>query len=97
MQSLILCSVCSLTAVRVPSSVHPDQISSILLLPLRQPPAVKGFSLAGSGALRYPSHSRAVSPIVSSLGFSAAAEIFAQQEVDMNVLHPPHPPFSLLF
>lgn len=50
-------------AVQVPSSFHPDQISPFLLLPLCQPPAVRGFSLTGSGALLYPPDSLAVFPL----------------------------------
>lgn len=47
-------------AVQVPSSFHADQISSFQLLPLCQPPAVRGFPLTGSGALLYPPDSLAV-------------------------------------
>lgn len=80
-------------AVQVSSSLRLDLISSCraLLLPLCQPPAVRGFSpCRGHGFWYFPPQAPLQFSHHLKSALTAAAEILAEQEVDMNVLHPPH-------
>lgn len=82
-------------AVQFLPSIQPNPISSTCSGPSVSLP-LWGASLTGSGTWFSLSHCLAVFPL-SPVWASAAGEIFAQQEVDINVLYPPHPPSSLLF